>query len=286
MKICVKCQKEFPSWVTIEGKPRNLCSRKYCLDCSPFGSHNTKNLTNAKKERRGFFWQIEKSELKKVIGDSKTFLEVISHFGFSHRGNFRSLKASCKEDGIDLSSLSERREKHLREGRKKNGFQSQYSLDEILVPSSSYLNRGHLKKRLLTEGLLREECYACNQKPEWKGKLLILVLDHINGVSNDNRLENLRLLCPNCNSQMETFAGRNNRRFCSGCTRRISKGNKSGLCRGCVSRRSAAQRPSKCPPQEELVELRKEHSRESVGRIFGVTGNAVKKWEKKLGIIL
>lgn len=44
--------------------------------------------------------------------------------------------------------------------------------------------------------------------PTWNGKPLILTLDHRNGISNDHRLENLRWLCPNCNSQTETFCGR------------------------------------------------------------------------------
>jgi 5-methylcytosine-specific restriction endonuclease McrA len=51
----------------------------------------------------------------------------------------------------------------------------------------------------------------CGQQPMWNGKQLVLILDHINGINNDNRLENLRLLCPNCNSQTPTFAGRNAR---------------------------------------------------------------------------
>ena len=44
MKICLHCECEFPIWTTIDGKPRNLASRKYCLSCSPFGSHNTRKL--------------------------------------------------------------------------------------------------------------------------------------------------------------------------------------------------------------------------------------------------
>lgn len=43
-KICLNCKKEFSIWVTIEGKKRNLSSRKYCLDCSPFQKHNTRTI--------------------------------------------------------------------------------------------------------------------------------------------------------------------------------------------------------------------------------------------------
>jgi hypothetical protein len=56
--------------------------------------------------------------------------------------------------------------------------------------------------------LLEFSCSECGLD-SWLGKSLVLELDHINGIRSDNRLENLRLLCPNCHSQTETFRGRN-----------------------------------------------------------------------------
>jgi hypothetical protein len=73
-------------------------------------------------------------------------------------------------------------------------------------------DRGTIKKRLLREGILEEVCVICGIGPEWQGKPLVLRLDHINGVSDDYRIENLRLLCPNCDSQTDTYCGRNKRR--------------------------------------------------------------------------
>lgn len=72
-------------------------------------------------------------------------------------------------------------------------------------------HRSNLKLRLLQEGLLQNRCDACGLT-EWRGKPLSIQIDHVNGVGNDNRLENLRMLCPNCHSQTETFSGRNARR--------------------------------------------------------------------------
>lgn len=76
----------------------------------------------------------------------------------------------------------------------------------------SKTNRATLKKIILKEGLLPNRCAICEMEPKWNNSDLVFVLDHINGVNNDNRLENLRLLCPNCNSQTETFSGRNLKR--------------------------------------------------------------------------
>jgi hypothetical protein len=83
-------------------------------------------------------------------------------------------------------------------------------LSEILVENSTYTNLARLKIRLLREGLLEVKCYAedCGLT-EWKGKPISLQLDHVNGNNFDHRIENLRLLCPNCHSQTETFAGKN-----------------------------------------------------------------------------
>jgi 5-methylcytosine-specific restriction endonuclease McrA len=83
-------------------------------------------------------------------------------------------------------------------------------IEEFLTENSS-CSRTNLKRRLLREGLLENVCHICGQLPEWNGKPLVLQLDHINGISNDNRLENLRIICPHCHSQTENFAGKNNK---------------------------------------------------------------------------
>lgn len=84
-------------------------------------------------------------------------------------------------------------------------------LEQLLVEGST--RRGtDFKKRLIDEGLLEDRCEQCSLGPEWNGRPLTLQLDHRNGINTDNRIENLRLLCPNCHSQTATWAGRNVRR--------------------------------------------------------------------------
>lgn len=80
---------------------------------------------------------------------------------------------------------------------------------EFYLHENSRVSRTNLKERMISCGILRNKCYICSIGTVWKGKHLVLVLDHVNGINDDYRLENLRLLCPNCNSQTDTFSGRN-----------------------------------------------------------------------------
>jgi hypothetical protein len=78
---------------------------------------------------------------------------------------------------------------------------------EVFVMRSSEMNGRRLRRRLARIGW-PQRCAGCGLT-EWQGQPIVLQLDHINGVHNDNRLDNLRLLCPNCHSQTDTYCGRN-----------------------------------------------------------------------------
>ncbi|NDB82185.1 MAG: HNH endonuclease [Alphaproteobacteria bacterium] len=82
-------------------------------------------------------------------------------------------------------------------------------LEKILVVNSTF-DYGYVKRRILKENLLPYKCSipTCGINT-WQNNHITLQLDHINGIKNDNRLENLRLICPNCHSQTNTYCGRN-----------------------------------------------------------------------------
>jgi 5-methylcytosine-specific restriction endonuclease McrA len=88
-------------------------------------------------------------------------------------------------------------------------FISNY-LTETPIKKTSNTN---LKNWMKEFGLIEYKCFECENIGEWMGKPISLQLDHINGVNDDNRIENLRLLCPNCHSQTETYAGKANKKI-------------------------------------------------------------------------
>jgi hypothetical protein len=80
----------------------------------------------------------------------------------------------------------------------------------VLVERSSY-PRKDVKRRLFAEGLKEPRCELCGQGEIWRGRPMAMILDHINGVRDDHRLQNLRIVCPNCAATLDTHCGRRNR---------------------------------------------------------------------------
>jgi len=90
----------------------------------------------------------------------------------------------------------------------KNNPRHARPLAELLVENGQAGKAQRIKARLLKEGLIKDRCEICGLGPEWQGQQLVLPLDHRNGNRRDWRLENLRVLCPNCHTQTATFSGR------------------------------------------------------------------------------
>lgn len=90
---------------------------------------------------------------------------------------------------------------------KTHDWSKKIPIAELLV-KDSHRSTGNIKRRLIKEGLIKNECKKCGIL-EWCGQTLSLHLDHINGQRTDNRFTNLRLLCPNCHSLTDTYCGKN-----------------------------------------------------------------------------
>lgn len=145
-------------------------------------------------------YSVSDEEFREIVANSFTYSDVLRALGLGTRGGSSTdiLKRRIAELNCSTEHFS----------RSGGGKNAKYPLEEIMVENSSYANIASLKRRILNEGILEYKCAICGIS-EWLGKPLSLQLDHINGVNNDHRKENLRFLCPNCHSQTETFAGKN-----------------------------------------------------------------------------
>jgi len=145
-----------------------------------------------------------------AVRSSYSIAQVLKSLRLSPTGcNYKAMHAHFTRLGLDTSHFTG--QGHLK--GKRHSWTPKQPLPEILVQNSTYRTTSHLKARLLREGVLVAQCYECGSPPFWQGKPLVLILDHINGDRADNRIDNLRLLCPNCNSQQGTFAGKNKGRY-------------------------------------------------------------------------
>lgn len=131
--------------------------------------------------RRRYDW----AEVQAYYDDKHSLVQCMNHFGFARETWHKAVKRGeirPRPLGLPIAVLLEKR------GSRRN-----------------------VKWRLLREGLLENRCQICGIS-EWQGQPLSIHLDHINGVRNDHRFENLRMLCPNCHSQTDTYGAKNRRK--------------------------------------------------------------------------
>ena len=170
------------------------------------------------------FKKYSKLQIQNAVNNSRSFKDVILNLNLRAAGsNYKSIHAYCKFYDIDTSEIRLKQKEDKSKNAKK--LSKKIPLEEILIINSTY-SRTSLKKRLFDENLKTNICEICGQDENWHGKKITLILDHINGVFNDNRIENLRIVCPNCETTLDTHAGKNNKRpdkTCIDCKIKINR---------------------------------------------------------------
>jgi hypothetical protein len=145
--------------------------------------------------------------LKKAISESRSKRQVLMKLGVVPAGgNYHTLNKAIEHFQLDTSHFDG-------QGWNKNNWSKTLiytplrKLDDLLKEGVRYSSH-RLRIRLIKSGLKEPMCEKCGIT-EWNGEPAPLELDHVNGCHTDNRIENLRILCPNCHAQTSTYRGKN-----------------------------------------------------------------------------
>lgn len=143
-------------------------------------------------------------EFIKLAEESHSMSEFVLKLGYASGEGTHSrqnVKARCLKLGINPPKAS-------------NEYMGSFGALAGTIPIEKYFVKGtprtgHVTRtKILKYNLLPYRCVMCGNTGEWNGKPITLEIDHINGDHLDNRLDNIRFLCPNCHSQTETFRGK------------------------------------------------------------------------------
>jgi hypothetical protein len=227
------------------------------------------------------------AEARRAVAESISFSEALRKLGMRPAGgNHATLKKYVEIWNIPTDHFDPARVRRAALAQRKIT-----PLEEILVRDSTY-SRGSLKRRLYAAGIKERKCELCRQGEVWQGQRMALILDHINGVATDNRISNLRIVCPNCAATLTTHCGRNllliDDRVCEECGNayRPNRVEQRYCSKDCgihherphkrVPRPESRKVPR--PTYEQLKADLAEMSWLAVGRKYGVSDNAVRKW--------
>lgn len=237
---------------------------------------------------RSIIAQIPLEELKRIVKTSDSIKEVLIKTGYNTFGgnNFKTVKKYLDDNGIDYSHFSS--VAHASIVR---------SEDNIFIEDST-ATQSVLRRWYKKGNYSPYKCAICGLPPEWQGKELVLTLDHINGDNHDDRLENLRWVCPNCDRQLPTygFKGKGKiqklaeqleipyeelkkeqeqkrKKYCVDCGKEITSSAER-----CIECASKLRRKSDRPNREELKAKIRTQSFLAIGKEYDVSDNAIRKW--------
>lgn len=229
------------------------------------------------RNKNSIIWKVSKENFEKIVKDSETYKDVLLKLGLPAKsgGNYKTLKQRLILEKINISHIENNKKLFRGESSLKK------SLKDYLVIGSC-ISTSRLRKRLIEEGIIENKCSECGQLPLWNNKILVLQLDHINGNHTDNRLENLRILCPHCHSQTETYGGKNAKvildsDFCKCGNKKTRESNSCKKCR-------KYEQKIIWPNIDILEKMLIEKPTTQIAKELGVSDSMVSYYAKKMGI--
>lgn len=214
----------------------------------------------------------ERLKLESLVRDNNTYRQVMLGMGVNDSSaGYKYLKRRIVAYGIDDSHFLSRSEVMKQKWNAGLVFNKQNNEDIFTLNSPT--SRHLVKSRLIEGNIIEYKCVFCGNIGEWRNKKIALVLDHKNGISNDNRIENLRFVCPNCNATLATH--------CIGAKGLVAKNKKIEKRRQPRPYRPRFhKRKVERPDPETLKQLIAASSFVAVAKKFGVSDNAIRKWCK------
>lgn len=193
-KFCSrKCMGEFWSGPKNPNANPDLIDKKFC-SCGAVKDYRAKKCSKCSNKSMPVgnksSLQISK-EILDTINSSTTITEVSEKLGHARS----TISKLIIRNNIDVSHFQ------------RSSYRPSTAEAILVKHNRTTRNNQNVKALVLRENLLDYVCSGCGQGPEWNNKPLTLDLDHINGDWQDDRLENLRFLCPNCHSQTDTWKG-------------------------------------------------------------------------------
>jgi hypothetical protein len=157
----------------------------------------------SKNNKKNRIYAIDINKLQEIINKSSSLSNVLVNLGLDPRSHYKMhLINRIYENKLDTNNFSLNMKIRLTNNNKAE--------DSNKLCKNSKLSRSSLREKILK--IQKYECVICKNDGNYFGNKLTLQIDHINGINNDNRVENIRILCPNCHSQQETSFGKNNKK--------------------------------------------------------------------------